>query len=350
MLAPWRPWRTDIALDAAPLRDDEPLPEITAIVPARNEAPVLRSCLESLHAQAHGLRIVVLDDESSDGTAEVARSAGARVIAGKPVPPGWSGKVWALEQGRSAVESDYLLLIDADVALAPGLLATLVAHMRGRHLALVSVFPVPRFDSFWEKALMPAFVYFFGLLYPFRLSNSTRFRIAAASGGCILLERRAIDGIGGFAAIKGALIDDCSLARAVKAAGHRTWIGLTHSARGLRSYGRLANISAMVERTAYTQLRYSVVLLSGCTAMMMLAFCVPIAGLFWPDTTVWVLAVAAFAGMAVTYLPTLRFYDRSSWWLLCLPAIGMMYLVMTWRSAVRFYRHERARWKDRVYA
>jgi hopene-associated glycosyltransferase HpnB len=296
------------------------------------------------------LHIIVVDDESSDATADIARAAGARVISGLPVPPGWSGKVWALEQGRGAVQTEYLLLVDADIALDAGLAATLLAKMRSEGIALASVFPVPSFATFWERLLMPAFVYFFGLLYPFRLSNSARSRIAAASGGCILVERRALDAIGGFGAISHALIDDCTLAQRVKAAGFRTWIGLTHSARGMRSYGSLANIRAMVERTAYTQLRYSVMWLLACTAMMLLAFAVPMAALFHADRAVEALAVVALTAMAVTYAPTLRFYGRSALWALSLPLIGTMYLGMTWCSAVRFYRRERARWKDRVYA
>ena len=352
LLAPWRPWRVDNVLDARPDAGAErlSLTQVTVLVPARNEAQVLHACLAALKAQTPGLRVIVVDDESRDATAEIARAAGASVIAGRPVPPGWSGKVWALEQGRGGVDTDYLLLVDADVALEPGTLSTLLARMQAESLALISVFPVPRFDSVWEKLLMPAFVYFFALLYPFSLSNSRHSRIAAASGGCILLERRALDAIGGFGAVKGALIDDCTLARCVKRAGYRTWIGLSRSARGLRSYGRLAAIRAMVERTAYTQLKYSPAWLLACTAIMALAFCVPVAALFHSELSVRALGLGALTAMAVSYMPTLRFYRRSPWWALSLPVTGILYLAMTWSSALRFYRRERARWKDRVYA
>jgi hopene-associated glycosyltransferase HpnB len=350
LLAPWRPWRVDNVLDVEVSPASERLDHITALIPARNEAPVLGACLAALRAQAPDMRINVIDDESSDGTADIARAAGAHVIAGRPVPPGWSGKVWALEQGRASVETDYVLLVDADIALAPGIVSTLFARIRADAIALGSIYPVPLFQGFWDKLLMPAFVYFFALLYPFRLSNSPRSRIAAASGGCILLERRALEAIGGFAAIKDALIDDCGLARCVKAAGFRTWIGLTHSARGLRAYGSFAAIRAMVERTAYTQLRYSIAWLLACTALMVLAFCVPVAALLQSDGTVQWLALAALAGMAVTYVPTLRFYGRSPLWAALLPLIGALYLGMTGSSALRFYRRERARWKGRVYA
>jgi hypothetical protein len=197
---------------------------------------------------------------------------------------------------------------------------------------------------------MPAFVYFFALLYPFHLSNSPRSRIAAASGGCVLLERRALEAIGGFAALKGALIDDCTLAACVKRAGFRTWIGLTHSARGLRSYSELGMIWSMVERTAYTQLRYSPVWLGICTAALVLAFWVPLAALGSADTRVRACGVAALFAMMASYVPTLRFYGRFPGWTLALPAIGTLYLAMTWSSAFRYYRRERARWKGRVYA
>jgi hopene-associated glycosyltransferase HpnB len=350
LLAPWRPWRVDNVLDAERSPTSARLDHITVLIPARNEAPVLGECLAALRAQAPGLRIVVVDDESSDATADIARAAGAHVIAGRPVPPGWSGKVWALEQGRAHVGTDYVLLVDADVALAPGTVSTLFARMHADAIALGSIYPVPLFQGFWDKLLMPAFVYFFALLYPFRLSNSPRSRIAAASGGCILLERRALEAIGGFSAIKDALIDDCGLARCVKAAGFRTWIGLTHSARGLRAYGSLAAIRAMVERTAYTQLRYSIAWLLACTAIMVLAFCVPLAALLQGERQVQALALVALAGMAATYMPTLRFYERSPSWALLLPLIGGLYLGMTWCSALAFYRNERARWKGRVYA
>jgi hopene-associated glycosyltransferase HpnB len=350
ILVPWRPWRTDCVLDVQGATDHETLASVTALIPARNEAPVLGACLAALRVQAPGMHIVVVDDESSDGTADIAQAAGARVIAGRPVPRGWSGKVWALEQGRAEVGTEYVLLVDADVALAPGVLTTLLAKARMHALALVSIYPVPLFAGFWDRLLMPAFVYFFALLYPFRLSNSPRSRVAAASGGCVLLERAALEKIGGFGAIRGALIDDCSLAGAVKAAGYRTWIGLTHSVQGLRAYGSFAAIRAMVERTAYTQLHYSIVWLIACTLLMLLAFCVPVVAVFHPLREVEVLAAAALTAMAASYLPTLRFYARSRLWVVLLPAIGALYLAMTWGSALRFYRSERAKWKGRVYA
>lgn len=349
LLAPWRPWRADLVFDAQAAPDDETLAGVTALIPARNEGLVLRESLQALQAQGAGFHVIVVDDQSCDGTADIARTAGATVVAGQAVPPGWTGKLWALEQGRRCVRTEYLLLLDADVALEPGTVATLLAKMRRERIAFASVVPRPRFDGFWEKLLMPAFVYFFGLLYPFHLSNSARSRVAAASGGCILLERRTLEEIGGFAAFRAALIDDCTLARRIKAAGHRTWVGLTHSALGLRSYPRLAHVWAMVERTAYTQLHYCVAWLLACTALMMLAFWVPVIGLFYSDMIVQGLALAALVAMALSYLPTLAFYRRSMAWALTLPLIATLYLAMTWSSALRYWGHERARWKGRVY-
>ena len=347
LLLPWRPWRADLALDAKP--SQSPLGNVTALIPARNEAPVLPETLAALKAQGGALAIVVVDDQSSDATAEVARSRGAHVIAGAPVPSGWTGKVWALEQGRALLASEYVLLLDADIALAPGTVAALLGKVQREGLAFASLVPQPRFEGFWEKLLMPAFVYFFALLYPFRLSNAPASRITAASGGCVLAERRVLDAIGGFGALKGALIDDCALAACVKRAGFRTWIGLTHSARSLRPYPRLADIRSMVERTAYTQLRYSPLWLALCTAALALAFWIPVVAIAAPDVWVRTYGVAAFAGMFASYVPTLRYYGRSSGWGFALPVIGTLYLAMTWCSALRYYRCERARWKDRVY-
>jgi hopene-associated glycosyltransferase HpnB len=296
------------------------------------------------------LKCVVVDDQSGDETAAIASVAGATVVHGKAVPEGWSGKVWALEQGRSHVGTDYVLLLDADIELGAGIVATLLAKMQSEAIAFASLVPAPRFESFWEKLLMPAFVYFFALLYPFRLSNSRRSRIAAASGGCILVERRALEAIGGFGALKGALIDDCTLAAHVKSAGHATWIGLTRSAHSLRAYPRLFPIWAMVERTAYTQLRYSIPWLLACTALMLLAFWVPVIGLFRADAWERGLALSALVAMVCSYLPTLRFYGRAPAWALVLLLIASLFLAMTWTSALRYYRRERARWKGRVYA
>src|SRR5256885_10078995 len=174
LLSPWRPWRADIVFCADAADQCEALADVTALMPARNEALVLAQSIGALKGQSQALNVVVVDDQSTDDTARIAHAAGAIVINGEPVPAGWSGKLWALEQGRAHLRTEYVLLIDADIALAPGTLATLRARMRRNRIAFASLVPRPRFQSFWEKLMMPAFIYFFALLYPFRLSNSPR--------------------------------------------------------------------------------------------------------------------------------------------------------------------------------
>ena len=196
---------------------------------------------------------------------------------------------------------------------------------------------------------MPAFVYFFKMLYPFRLSNSGSTRVAAAAGGCILLETRLIEEIGGFKAMRMELIDDCALAKRVKALGYRTWIGLTHSVHSLRSYEDLADIWSMVARTAFCQLRYSAILLVGTTMIMLLVFWLPIAGLFFPAVIAKVISACALAAMILSYLPTLKFYGQSRSWALLLPLIATFYLAMTWSSAIWFWVGTGSPWKGRFY-
>jgi hopene-associated glycosyltransferase HpnB len=207
-----------------------------------------------------------------------------------------------------------------------------------------------RMVSFWERLLMPAFVYFFKMLYPFRLSNSGFRGVAAAAGGCILLETRLIEEIGGFKAICNELIDDCALAKRVKSLGYITWIGLTHSVRSLRPYENLAGIWNMVARTAFCQLRYSVVLLAGTTAIMLTVFWLPVAGLFLPAASAKIISTCASAALILSYLPTLKFYGQSRGWALALPLVATLYLTMTWLSAIRFWVGVGARWKGRFYA
>lgn len=353
LLLPWRPWSRKPFLDAADDGFSQPLEDITVLIPARNEAAVIRQTLASLKRQGQGsLKVIIVDDQSSDGTAGVARDAGYAdllVVKGEPLPPGWSGKLWALEQGRQHIETPFVLLLDADIRLEPGIVEILHQQMTKENLHLVSLMAVPHLQGFWEKLLMPAFVYFFKLLYPFRLANSSFPGIAAAAGGCILLESRLLDEIGGFGALRDALIDDCTLAYRIKSRGHKTWIGLTHSVRSQRSCPRLSEIWNMVARTAYTQLRYSPWLLGLCTMLMVIGFWVPVAGLFHPDTAVQYLALAALAAMMLSYLPMLRFYRRTPVWTLGMPLIGTLYLAMTWSSALRYWRGRGAQWKNRRY-
>ncbi len=355
LLLPWRPWQTGERLDNAASGDSQDLQDlsdVTALVPARNEAQNIAAALKSLHAQGSGLHIVLIDDESTDETPQLARRAlpdRLKVITGAPLPPGWTGKLWALEQGRREIGRPLVLLMDADIALAPGTLVALRRKLRADGLGLVSLMAAPGIESLWERLLMPAFVYFFKLLYPFRLANSGHRWVAAAAGGCILVQARLLEEIGGFEAIRGAIIDDCSLARRARAAGYRTWIGLTHSARMLRHYG-LGDIWEMISRTAYTQLRYSLPLLVLCSGLLLLAFVVPVAGLAFPGPRSAPMSVLTCLIMARTYLPVLRYYGVPAPWALALPAAGTLYLAMTWTLALRYWQGQRSRWKDRTYS
>ncbi|OOO03112.1 MAG: 4,4'-diaponeurosporenoate glycosyltransferase [Chromatiales bacterium USCg_Taylor] len=352
LLAPWRPWRTDESLDAAASADVD-LGDVTVLIPARNEAAVIQHTLSALARQGRSFRVVLIDDQSTDETVAKALAVdieGLEIVRGEPLPPGWSGKLWALEQGRAGVRSALTLLLDADVALRTGILAVLRAKLKNEGNHLVSLMVELRMEGWWEKLLMPAFVFFFKLLYPFQLSNlpSSRY-VAAAAGGCILVETRVLEAIGGFAAIKAELIDDCALAKAVKAKGFRTWLGLTRSASSLRAYTSLASIWKMVARTAYTQLRYSLILLVLCTAMMLLAFCVPVAGLLAANGWDRVFSLVLVSLAMASYQPTLKYYRQSRAWALTLPIIGLLYVAMTWSSAIRYWSGERSQWKGRNY-
>jgi hopene-associated glycosyltransferase HpnB len=349
LLVPWRPWSTRERLDpagedAAPHRPDE----ITALVPARDEAPLIADSVRALAAQR--VRVVVIDDHSADDTAALARRAGAaEVLAGAPLPEGWTGKLWALEQGWRGVTTPLILLVDADIVLAPGTVSALRAQLRQSGAQLASLVAEPRLRSFWERLLLPAFVYFFKLLYPFGLSNAGSPYVAAAAGGCILLERRVLERVGGFAALRGAIIDDCTLARLARNAGFGTWIGLTHAASSRRDATTLAAIWDMVARTAFTQLRYSNVLLGACTLLMLLAFVAPVAGLWAPPQVARVLSALACTTLAATYVPLLRYYGMNPLRALTLPVAGMLFLAMTWTSALRYWRGTRSVWKGRTY-
>jgi hopene-associated glycosyltransferase HpnB len=352
VLVPWRPWSTRESLDADPARPEADLSDITVLIPARNEAETIQQTLQALRAQGRHLRIIVIDDQSTDRTAELARAVpveNLELIHGRPLPEGWSGKQWALEQGRQQVHTPLILLTDADIEMKPGILNTLYETMRRNNLRFISLMAELRMRNFWERLLMPAFVYFFKLLYPFQLANSPSCRVAAAAGGCILLETSLLAEIGGFHPVRGELIDDCALARRVKSRGCKTWVGLSHSVRSLRAYRDLDAIWHMVARTAFTQLRYSCVLLVLCTVVMCTAFWVPLGGLFSAQLGMRFVSAAALSAMLLTYVPTLRFYRLSPWWTFTMPLIAILYLAMTWSSAIGHWRGRGFQWKGRAY-
>lgn len=352
LLLPCRPWQNREIRETERNGKGERLEDVTVLIPARNEAEVIGRTIASVAAQGEDLTILLIDDCSMDGTADHARQAAGdalRILPGKPLPDGWGGKLWALEQARRLVDTPMTLLLDADIELDPGILRTLRAAMRKEGLGLLSLMAMPPMGTFGEKLLMPAFVYFFKLLYPFALANKPSSNIAAAAGGFILLETRLLEEMGGFETMRDAVIDDCDLARRVKSSGNRIWVGLSRSVRSVRPYGSLRDIGNMVARTAYTQLRYSPALLVLCTLAMGAAFWVPVVALFSTIAIVPYLAAGAMLAMVLSYLPTLRYYGRSRMWALCLPMIAMFYLFMTWTSAIRYFRGERTRWKGRVY-
>ncbi len=352
---PWQPWRVrerlepELGEDAA----DISLEDVTVLIPARDEAAVIGDTLAALGRQGLSLRVVLVDDRSGDDTAEVARQAAPAALtldvhAGAPLAEGWTGKLWALEQGRGRIETPLTLLLDADITLRPGMIRALLARKQESGAALVSVMAALRMRGGWERLLLPAFIFFFRLLYPFHLSNGPGRRVAAAAGGCVLIETSVLARIGGFEAIRGALIDDCALARAVKEAGHRTWTGVSRGAESHRPYPTLGVVWRMVARTAYTQLRYSPVLLLLCTLLMALMFWAPIAGLGGPFAAQ-VAGGVGLVGMAICYLPTVRYYRLFSAWALTMPLIGTLFLAMTWHSALRDWGGRRSEWKGRVY-
>jgi hopene-associated glycosyltransferase HpnB len=339
-------------------------PRVVAIVPARNEADMLPETLASLlHQDYPGpFRVVLVDDHSEDATADTARAVAARpqsqhsltIISAAALPPGWTGKLWAVRQGVAQASEvpdppDYLLLTDADIAYAPGALRRLVAHACARDLALASLMVELHCASPAEKALVPAFVFFFQMLYPFAWVGDPARTTAAAAGGCMLVRRDALARAGGIDAIRAALIDDCALARAVKRVGPIS-LGLTRMARSRRPYPAFGDIRRMVSRSAYEQLHCSPLLLAGTVAGMALVYLAPPLFALLGDGATRVLGIAAWALMAAAFQPILRFYRRSPLWGLALPAIAAAYVAFTLDSA---YQHARGRgglWKGRVQA
>ncbi|HTU55125.1 MAG TPA: glycosyltransferase [Acetobacteraceae bacterium] len=325
---------------------------IDVVVPARNEAETIGEALASLLAQDYSgpMRILMVDDGSTDGTAEIARALGdgrLTVVAGRPTPPGWSGKPWAMAQGVAQAEADFVLLTDADIVHAPGHLSALATKAE-EGLDLVSEMVTLRCESFAERALVPAFVYFFQLLFPFAAVNEPERRIAAAAGGSMLVRRAAVERAGGIAAIKDALIDDVALAKAIKSGG-RIWLGHTRLAQSRRAYPGFADIWRMIARTAFVQLRHSALLLAGTVLGLGFLFLVPpLAAVLGAATARWA-GLAAWALGAVSFVPTLTRFRRKLLWAPALPAIATFYLAATVGSAIDHWRGRGVVWKGRQY-
>ncbi len=420
------------AVSESPVSSTRTDPSVIAVVPARNEAEVLPETLRSLLSQRYGgrLRVLLVDDGSTDGTGDLARElagllpdvtlmaiddreTGDRhqptaspenslefaVISPPPLPQGWTGKLWALDRGIAAARShwgdpDYIWLTDADIDHPPDNLQRLVNHARDDRRELVSLMVRLRCQSLWERLMVPAFIFFFQKLYPFPWVNDPNNAMAAAAGGCILLQTTALDRIGGIGCVREALIDDCALAWAVKhlepdsvsaatasvdpladlqakppadsqtkpstqppadrPSYRRIWLGLSHSTRSLRPYDSLASLWEMVARTAYTQLNYSPILLGGTILGMILVYLVPplsaIGGIAWNMPQLAIIGGLTWGGMVVAYRPTLRSYEQPTIVGVLLPAIASIYLFATIDSAWRHWRGRGGAWKGRTYA
>ncbi len=338
-------------------------PAVIAIVPARDEAAVIDECVTSLLAQDYPgpLRVIVVDDHSSDGTAERARACAARldarprltVVAARSLPSGWAGKVWAQAEGVAAAQSlaasnQYWWLTDADITHGSSVLRELIARAEDENRELYSLMVRLRTSAFAERALIPAFVFFFSMLYPFAWVNDPRKRTAAAAGGCMLVRVRALESIGGLAAIRDALIDDCALARAIKRIGSIR-LDLALNSQSIRPYDSFSSIWNMIARSAFTQLRYSPLLLILTVLGMLLTYVAP-PGLLLAGGVPALAGAMAWVLMSIAFLPVVRYYRLNPLWASALPLIALFYLGATLASAYRFWRGRGGQWKGRSQA
>lgn len=349
----------------------EPLqgwPSVVAIVPARNEAETIGKVLTGLVQQSYSgaFSIVVVDDHSEDATWNIASQIAGqtsadgrvRIVRASDLPRGWTGKLWALNEGvtsprtTGAIEElpTYYWFTDADVSHGPDTLQQLVARAERDSLDLASLMVLLQAKTFPERALIPAFLYFFLMLYPPRWIEDDDLGTAGAAGGCILLKREALARIGGFVAIRSEVIDDCALAKAIKASGGKVWMGLTRKSESLRAYKTFGDIRDLIARTAFTQLRYSALILAGTLAGMFLTYVAPVLLFFSHDSTARILGLAAWILMSVSFLPTVRFYRLSPLWAPLLPLTAVFYTYATWLSAARYWMGKGGSWKGRSQA
>jgi len=341
-------------------RDEPPLlaswPSVVAVVPARNEADVIATTVASLAAQDYpgSFRIVLVDDQSDDDTAKVARQVcGAdrlMVIGGAQRPAGWTGKLWAVRQGIAAAGSpDYLWLTDADIAHSPDNLSRLVTRAEANKLVLTSLMARLHCASWSERYLIPAFVFFFAMIYPFRWVSDSRKATAAAAGGCMLVRREALERAGNIDAIGSEIIDDCALARILKREGP-IWLGLSERATSVRPYRGMADIRAMIARSAFAQLGYSSLALAGTMVGMIVVYAAPPLFALMAHDSAQASGILAWAAMALVFQPILNFYRLSPLWGLALPLIGVVYALFTLDSALQHWRGRGGMWKGRAQA
>ncbi|GAC1619410.1 MAG: glycosyltransferase [Candidatus Acidiferrum sp.] len=338
-------------------------PGVIAIVPARNEAATIGQSVASLVGQEYAgeFRVVVVDDHSDDGTAEMAlcsargNSGISRIMvhSAPPLPAGWTGKLWAMNEGVKAANAsvpEFYWFTDADIVHSPDTLRRLVARAEGNALDLTSLMVQLQAKTLPERALIPAFLYFFLKLYPPRWIADPQARTAGAAGGCILLRGTALEKICGLASIRSEVIDDCALARRVKRSGGRLWMGVTRSSVSLRSYENWGELRDMIARTAFTQLGYSSLLLAATLLGLLLTYIAPIFLLVSGNAEARLLGLAASALMTISYLPTVRFYRLSPLWAPTLPFAALFYSYATCLSAVRFWLGRGGQWKGRSAA
>ena len=341
----------------------EKWPRVVAIVPARNEAATIARAITSLLSQEYPgeFEIIVVDDQSDDGTASLARKAAEetgttqRIIvhSAAELPQGWTGKLWALNEGISVTSEKapgFFWFTDADIVHAPDTLQRLVTRAETESLDLASLMVLLQAKTFPEKLLIPPFLYFFLMLYPPRWIADPQKRTAGAAGGCILLRRAALERIGGFASIRNEVIDDCALARAVKRTGGKIWMGVTRASISLRECKTFAEIRDLIARTAFTQLHYSSVLLVATLLGLFVTYWLPWILFFAGEDPAWLLGSTAASLMTVTFLFTVKFYNRSAIWALTLPFAAAFYACATFLSVVRYWLGRGAQWKGRSQA
>jgi len=332
---------------------------VVAVVPARNEAELIGEVVTSLLNQTVAMPVILVDDESTDGTADIARCAAEKagkadaliVIRSKPLPAGWTGKLWAMHQGMEyarALGSTWLLFTDADVRHGPATLANLGLIASQGHYDLVSYMVKLHCESLAEKLLIPAFVYFFFMLYPPAWICDTRRSTAGAAGGCMLVRAEILERAGGLESIRGAVIDDCALARLLKQNGGRLWLGLTDQSQSLRRYGTFSDVERMVSRTAFNQLNHSSLLLVGTIAGMLITYLAPPLLLFTRSHLTIFFGAAVWATMTVTYSTMVRYYRLNPAWALTLPLAALFYLGATIHSAIKYWNGGGGEWKGRV--
>ena len=364
---------------------------VAAVIPARDEADILPETLPTVLAQDYRgpFHAIVVDDRSEDGTAEVAVATAeehsavdrVQVVTGEPLPAGWRGKVWAMHQGVQAAarigtaertaeavlapaqppvgQAEFIWFTDADIAHDEWVLRALVDRAEEDGLDLVSTMARLRVESCWDRLLIPAFVYFFAKLYPFRLVGNPKRRTAGAAGGCVLVRREALERAGGIASIRSALIDDCALGRVIQRSGGRLWLGFSHGVRSIRGYGSLASVWEMVARSAYAQLGHSPLLLAGTVVGMLFLYLLPpcacvggaVALAVGVPGAVWLVAIGGmtWTAMALSFLPIVRHHGVSPWVCRLLPVAGALYTAMTISSAWRHARGRGGAWKGRTY-